>query len=88
MSFVGSYPHTLDAKKRVFIPAKYRDELGEEFYITRKFGKYLSVYTRDDWQSYVEKIERLPESVAEEIQDYIHSNTKTKIFHGFFGKTM
>ena len=71
MSFVGSYPHTLDAKKRVFIPAKYRDELGEEFYITRKFGKYLSVYTREDWQSYVEKIERLPESVAEEIQDYI-----------------
>ena len=71
MSFVGSYPHSLDSKKRVFIPAKFRDELGEEFYITRKFGKYLSIYTADDWQAYVEKIEKLPESDAEEIQDFI-----------------
>ena len=71
MSFVGSYPHALDAKKRVFIPAKYRDELGDEFYITRKFGKYLSIYTAEDWQTFVEKIEKLPESVAEQIQDFI-----------------
>ena len=71
MSFVGSYPHSLDSKKRVFIPAKFRDELGEEFYITRKFDTYLSIYTAEDWQSYVEKIEKLPESDAEEIQDFI-----------------
>ena len=37
MSFVGSYTHSMDAKKRVFIPSKFRDDLGEEFYITRKF---------------------------------------------------
>lgn len=71
MSFVGSYNHSLDSKKRVFIPAKFRDDLGDEFYITRKLGQYLSVYTADDWAAYVEKIERLPESIAEEIQDYI-----------------
>ena len=71
MSFVGSYPHSLDSKKRVFIPAKFRDDLGDEFYITRKFGKYLSIYTAEDWQAYVEKIEKLPESDAEEIQDFI-----------------
>ncbi len=71
MSFVGSYPYSLDSKKRVFIPAKFRDDLGDEFYITRKFGQYLSIYTAEDWQSYVEKIEKLPESVAEEIQDFI-----------------
>ncbi len=71
MSFVSSYRHSLDAKKRVFIPSKFRDELGDEFYITRKFGTYLSIYTADDWQAYVEKIEKLPESDAEEIQDFI-----------------
>lgn len=71
MSFVGSYSHSLDTKKRVFIPSKFREDLGEEFYITRKFGQYLSIYTADDWAAYVEKIERLPESDAEEIQDYI-----------------
>ena len=71
MSFVGSYKHSLDAKKRVFIPSKFREELGEEFYITRKFDTYLSIYTAEDWQAYVERIEKLPESEAVEIQDFL-----------------
>ena len=71
MSFVGNYTHSMDAKKRVFIPSKYREDLGDEFYITRKFGAYLSIYTAEDWDAYVEKISKLPETDAEEIQDYI-----------------
>ena len=71
MSFVGSFPHTLDAKKRVFIPAKFREELGAEFYITRKFDPYLSIYTADDWDEYVETISSLPESEAAELQEYL-----------------
>ena len=71
MSFVGSYAHSLDSKKRVFVPSKFRDELGTEFYITRKFDAYLSVYTAEDWEAYVDKISRLPESVADEFQDFI-----------------
>ena len=60
MSFVGSFPHSLDAKKRVFIPAKYREELGAEFYITRKFDPYLSIYTAKDWDTLVENYNTLP----------------------------
>lgn len=71
MSFVGSYTHSLDAKKRVFIPAKFREDLGEVFYITRKFDTYLSIYTEEEWAAYLEKIEKLPESVAAEIQEFI-----------------
>lgn len=71
MSFVGSFNHSLDAKNRVFIPAKFRDELGKEFYITRKFDTYLSVYTAEDWEAYVQKISELPEADAEEFQDFI-----------------
>ncbi len=71
MSFVGSYCHSLDAKKRVFIPSKFRDELGDEFYITRKFDAYLSIYTSSDWESYVARIEDLPETEALEIQEFL-----------------
>ena len=71
MSFVGSYKHSLDAKKRVFIPAKFREELGEEFYITRKFDTYLSIYTAEDWEIYVDKIQQLPETVALEVQEFL-----------------
>lgn len=71
MSFVGSYSHSLDTKKRVFIPAKFREDLGSEFYITRKFDAYLSIYTAEDWESYVDKISKLPEADADEFQDFI-----------------
>ena len=71
MSFVGSYAHSLDAKKRVFVPAKFREDLGDTFYITRKFDTYLSIYSEQEWETYLEKIEKLPESVAAEIQEFI-----------------
>ena len=71
MSFVGSYSHSMDAKKRVFIPSKFRDDLGDEFYISRKFDAYLSIYTAEDWEAYVDKISKLPEADAEEFQDFI-----------------
>ena len=71
MSFVSSYTHSMDAKKRIFIPSKFREDLGEEFYITRKFDAYPSVYTAEDWEAYSEKIAKLPEAVAVELQDFI-----------------
>ncbi len=71
MSFVGTYNHSLDSKKRVFVPSKFREELGEEFYITRKFDAYLSIYTAEDWEAYVDKISKLPEADADEFQDFI-----------------
>ena len=61
----------MDAKKRIFVPSKFRDDLGEEFYITRKFDAYLSVYTAEDWEAYSDKISKLPEAVAVELQDFI-----------------
>ena len=71
MSFVGYHRHSLDSKKRVFIPSKFRDDLGDEFYITRKFDAYLSIYTAEDWQLFVDKIEKLPESQAVELQEFL-----------------
>ena len=45
----GIYQHTLDAKGRLFIPAKLREELGETFYVTISPEKCLSclLYTSD-----------------------------------------
>ena len=76
MSFVGSYTHSLDAKKRVFIPSKFREELGDVFYITRKFEPYLSIYTADDWAKYVDVISTLPESEALVLQEYLLCNAQ------------
>ena len=82
MSFVGSHTHSLDAKKRVFIPAKFREDLGDVFYVTRKFDTYLSIYTEEEWEAYLEKIEKLPESVAAEIQEFILGGAQKCVLDG------
>ena len=40
----GEYSHNIDAKGRLIIPAKFRDDLGENFVITKGMENCLYVY--------------------------------------------
>ncbi len=50
MSFNNKYYHTLDAKNRIFIPAKYRELLGDEFVIFKGPEKCLYVYDKETFE--------------------------------------
>lgn len=51
MSFWGNYPHTLDAKNRLFIPAKFREELGDSFVLySPKDQGCLYAYNLQAWE--------------------------------------
>lgn len=56
----GIYNHTLDAKGRLFIPARLREELGEVFYVTLSMEKCLSAYSSASWDTFMEKIKAMP----------------------------
>ena len=56
----GQYQHTIDAKGRLFIPSKLREELGETFYVTMGTDACLSVYSDASWARFTEKFESLP----------------------------
>jgi MraZ protein len=71
---MGRFVHTLDAKKRLFIPAKHREQLGESFVITRNVDKCLSVFSMEEWERYTNKLEQLPTTQAREIARFIYSN--------------
>lgn len=58
--FMGEYNHTIDAKGRLIIPAKFRETLGEEFILTRGLDGCLSIYPMDEWESFEEKLKALP----------------------------
>ena len=58
--FMGEYHHNIDDKNRLIIPSKFREELGEEFIITRGIENCLFVYSKEDWQKIVTKLESLP----------------------------
>ncbi len=60
-TFVGEYHHSLDAKKRLFIPSKFRELLGEDFAISRTNEKCLLLFSADGWSQYVSRLlEGLP----------------------------
>ncbi len=58
--FMGEYHHSIDDKNRLIIPSKFRDGLGNEFVVTRGIENCLFVYSRDEWDKIVSKLEGLP----------------------------
>ncbi len=51
MELLGTFNHSLDAKNRLFIPAKFREELGDEFCIfCRPGASFLTLYPREKWE--------------------------------------
>ena len=57
---MGEYRHNLDEKKRLIIPSRFRDELGEKFVITRGLDGCLYVYSLNNWTNIINKLKTLP----------------------------
>lgn len=58
--FIGEYEHALDSKNRIIIPAKFREELGEKFILTKGLDGCLYSYPLCEWRSLEEKLKKLP----------------------------
>ena len=58
--FLGEYHHSIDEKNRLIIPAKLREELGDKFIITRGLEKCLFVYSLNEWNKIISKLNTLP----------------------------
>ena len=60
---IGRYPAKLDDKNRLFVPAKLRNEMGDDFFITLGVNcghRCLTVYTAPDWQKLQDNYNELP----------------------------
>jgi MraZ protein len=62
--FIGEYYYNLDAKGRMAIPSKIRNQVGETLIITRGLDSCLFLYEKKDWEQLAEKIKNLPLSQA------------------------
>ncbi|MEK7607123.1 MAG: division/cell wall cluster transcriptional repressor MraZ [Patescibacteria group bacterium] len=62
--FIGKYEMNMDAKRRLPMPAKMREELGKTVIVTRGLDQCLFVYTQTAWVEFSEKLNRLPMSQA------------------------
>ncbi len=66
--FLGTSDHSLDAKGRVILPSKFREELGESFYITKGFEKCVQVMSVDEFDRLRAQIRALPADKALSLQ--------------------
>jgi protein mraZ len=57
---MGEYHHNIDEKGRLIMPAKFRNDLKDKFIITRGLEKCLYVYSLEDWDKLVSKLNTLP----------------------------
>ncbi len=58
--FMGEYSHTIDPKGRLIIPSKFREQLGDEFVLTKGLDGCLSIYPMNEWEKFEEQLRSLP----------------------------
>lgn len=69
----GEFKHVVDSKNRIFIPSKFREELGESFMITRSLrGSFLCFYSMKSWDEFVSPLKTLPRKMSEDTLRYLY----------------
>lgn len=56
---IGQHIHTLDSKKRLSLPAKFRSELGKKVVLTNGLDNCIFVYSIKEWQKIASKLGEL-----------------------------
>ena len=62
---IGEYLHTLDGKKRISLPSKFRKEVGRKVVITRGLDACLFMFSQKAWEKIAEKVSGLPVGQAD-----------------------
>lgn len=63
--FIGEYKYSMDEKRRMSVPAKMREDLGETGVITRGIDNCLVLYPAEEWQKLAQKLQSLPSAKGE-----------------------
>ena len=74
--FLGTSDHQLDSKGRVILPADFREELGESFYITMGFNRCVQAMSAEEFDRLRDQIRQLPADKALSLQYLLISPAK------------
>lgn len=58
--FIGTYNNSIDAKNRMIVPAKFREELGYKVVLTLGIDNCIYLYPMKEWEVFMEKLAKLP----------------------------
>ncbi len=57
---IGEYEHSLDAKGRLIMPAKLRQDMGDKFIVTKGLDGCLFAFSQEEWLNFETKLKALP----------------------------
>lgn len=57
--FMSEYSHSIDAKGRMILPAKFREELGDHFVLAPGLDTCLCIYGMEQWKNLISKLEQM-----------------------------
>lgn len=70
----GRYEHNIDAKGRIFVPAKLREKLGEFFIAAAVMDHCVSLYSMEEWDKLQQGLAQMPMTKARKLQRYLSAN--------------
>ncbi|HBT64825.1 MAG TPA: division/cell wall cluster transcriptional repressor MraZ [Ruminococcaceae bacterium] len=70
----GRYEHNIDAKGRIFVPAKLREKLGDCFIAAAVMDHCVSLYSMEEWDKLQQGLAEMPFTKARKLQRYLSSN--------------
>ena len=70
---IGEFQHNIDAKGRVIVPARFREDLGETFYVAKGLDRCLFVFPPAEWARLQARICAMPISKARKLQRFFFS---------------
>ncbi len=74
----GEYQHNMDLKGRVTVPSKFREELGDNFFVSKGLDNCLFVFSESRWNDMQEKLASMPVGQARNVQRHFLAGT-TKV---------
>lgn len=57
---IGEYEHSLDAKGRLIMPSKLRQDMGDKFIVTKGLDGCLFAFSQNEWLNFETKLKELP----------------------------
>lgn len=70
----GRYQHNIDAKGRIFVPAKLREKLGDTFIAAAVMDRCISLYSMEEWDKLLEGLSETPMTQARKLLRYLSAN--------------
>ena len=75
----GRYDHNIDAKGRLFVPARIRDELTSVFHLAPGSGTCLTIYSERAWNRLVERFEALPYAEGKGLRTFFANTARCEL---------